>query len=112
RQEVHLDLDGAVTLAGLAPAALDVEGEAPGLVAAFASLRRPGVQVADLGEDAGVRCRVRARGPADRRLVDLDHLVEVFGTDDASMGAGCGLGAVQLLGERRTQDAVNQRRLA
>ncbi len=33
-QEVHLDLDDAVALAGLAAAALDVEGEAAGLVAA------------------------------------------------------------------------------
>ena len=29
-QEVHLDLDDAVALAGFAAAALDVEGEAPG----------------------------------------------------------------------------------
>src|SRR4029079_15286424 len=33
-QEVHLDLDAAVALAGLAAAALDVEGEAARLVAA------------------------------------------------------------------------------
>jgi hypothetical protein len=39
-QEVHLDLDDAVALAGLAAAALDVEGEAPGLVAARLGLRQ------------------------------------------------------------------------
>src|SRR3546814_15117928 len=32
RQEVHLDLQHAVALTGLAPPALDVEGEAPRLV--------------------------------------------------------------------------------
>ena len=39
REEVHLDLDLAVALADLAAAALDVEGEAPRLVAARARLR-------------------------------------------------------------------------
>ena len=38
RQEMHLDLDQAVALAGLAAAALDVEGEAAGLVAACLGL--------------------------------------------------------------------------
>jgi hypothetical protein len=37
---VHLDLDLAVALADLAAPALDVEGEAPGLVAAVAALLR------------------------------------------------------------------------
>jgi hypothetical protein len=37
-QEVHLDLDHAVALAGLAAAALHVEAEAPGVVAARARL--------------------------------------------------------------------------
>src|SRR2546428_12058032 len=39
-QEVHLDLDDAVALAGLAASALDVEGEAAGLVAARPALQR------------------------------------------------------------------------
>ncbi len=40
RQEVHLDLEGAVALAVLAAAALDVEGEATRLVAPQLGLRR------------------------------------------------------------------------
>src|SRR5204863_470040 len=40
RQEVHLDLDLAVALAGLAAATADVEREAPGLVAAHLRLGR------------------------------------------------------------------------
>jgi len=58
-QEVHLDLDLAVALADLATAALDVEGEAPRLVAAGARLGRPREQVADLVEQADVGRRVR-----------------------------------------------------
>ena len=68
-QKVHLDLDLAVALARLAPAALDVEGESAGLVAARARLLGPGEYLADLVENLGVGGRVGARGAADGRLV-------------------------------------------
>ena len=82
-QEVHLDLDDAVALAGLAAAALDVEGEAARLVAARLRLGQAGEQLADRREDAGVGRRVRARRAADRRLVDVDDLVDVLEALDA-----------------------------
>src|SRR5690606_9280697 len=111
-QEVHLDLHGAVALARLAAAALDVEREPARFVTALARLRGPRVQIADLGEDPRVSRGVRTRSPADGRLVDLDDLVQVFGADDAPVGARRGLGPVKLFGERGAQDAVDQRRLA
>ena len=83
-EEVHLDLDRAVALARLAAAALHVEGEA-----ARAGSRAPSPpawreQLADLVEHAGVGRRVRPRRAADRRLVDVDDLVEVLDALDAS----------------------------
>ena len=81
-QEVHLDLDEAVALARLAPSALDVEAEAAGLVAARLGLGQAGEPVADLGEGAGVGRGVGARGAADRRLVDVDDLVEMLEPGD------------------------------
>ncbi len=66
RQEVHFDLDRAVAGAGLAPAALDVEREAPGQIAADLGLGGLGEQPPDVVEDAGVGGRVRARGAPDR----------------------------------------------
>src|SRR5699024_1053502 len=65
-QEVHLDLQGAVTVAGLAAAALDVEGEPSGLVATDLRLGGLCEEVAYLVEDTGVSRRVGPRGPADR----------------------------------------------
>ncbi len=94
-QEVHLDLDQAVALARLAAAALDVEAEAAGLVAARLALGQAGEPVADLGEGAGVGRRVGARGAADRRLVDVDHLVEMLEAGDLLVRAGEDAGAVQ-----------------
>src|SRR3984893_710539 len=49
-QEVHLDLDDAVALAGLAAAALDVEREPPGLVAARLGLGQASEPFADRAE--------------------------------------------------------------
>src|SRR3546814_1424506 len=78
-EEVHLDLDQAVAGARFAAAALDVEREAAGLVAARLAFGQPREPIADLGEGAGISRRVRARGAADRRLIDVDHLVEKIG---------------------------------
>ena len=95
-EEVHLDLEHAVALAGFAAAALDVEAEAAGLVAArlrFGEAREP---VADVGEGAGVGGRVGAGGAADGRLVDVDHLVAMFEAGDLVVGASDYARAVQL----------------
>src|SRR6185369_2987952 len=78
RQELHLDLDDPVALAVLAAAALDVEREAARPVAADARLGHAGEELADRGEQADVRRRVRTRRPADRALVDLDDLVDLL----------------------------------
>ncbi|MPN00669.1 hypothetical protein SDC9_147865 [bioreactor metagenome] len=60
-EEVHLDADRAVTHAVLAAPALDVEAEAPGLIAARLGLRGLAEQGADLVEDPGVGGRIGAR---------------------------------------------------
>ena len=82
-QEVHLDLDDAVALARFAAPALDVEREPARQIAArlgFGQAREP---IADRREGAGVGRRVRARRAPDRRLVDVDHLVEMLKAVDA-----------------------------
>ena len=77
RQEVHLDLDLAVAAADLAAAALHVEGEAARLVPARPRLLRARVELADVVEQPDVGGRVRARRAPDRRLVDVDDLVDL-----------------------------------
>src|SRR5205807_9968280 len=88
RQEVHLDLDDAVALASLAAPALDVEREAAGPISPRLGLGQAGEPVADRREGARVCRRVGARRAADRRLVDVDDLVEMLGAFDAVMRAG------------------------
>src|SRR5690606_23153000 len=96
----------------LAAAALDVEGEASGLVAADLRLGGLGEQSADVVEDVGVGGRVGARGAADGRLVDVDHLVDEVVALHPGVPSGDGAGTVQLAGQVRVEDVVDQRGLA
>ena len=110
-QEVHLDGLHPAPLARLAPAALDVEREPPGPVAAGPRLGEHREQLADEGEEPGVGGGVRSGGPADGGLVDLDDLVHQIGAVDAPVGTGRRGGAVQIAGQRPVQDVVDEGRL-
>jgi hypothetical protein len=109
---MHLDLDHAVALAGLAASAFDVEGEAAGLVAAGLGLGQLGEPFADRGECAGIGGGVGARRPSDRRLVDVYHLVEQLEPLDRVMLAGQLARAVQLAGDRAVERLDQERALA
>ena len=108
REEVHLDLDGAVAHAVLAAPALDVEREAARLVAAHLRLGRLGEQRADLVEHPGVGGGVRAWRAPDGRLVHLDHLVDVLEALEGLVPPGHRLRAVDGLGGRGVEDGVDQ----
>ncbi len=111
-QEVHLDLDDAVALAGLAAPALDVEGEAAGRVAARLGFGQAGEPVADRRERAGVGRGVGARRAPDRRLVDVDDLVEMLEPLELVVGAGMLARAVELARDGLVDGVDQERRLA
>ncbi len=112
RQELHLDADDAVALAGFTASALDVEAEAPRFVTARLGFGQAGIEVADVGEDAYVRGRVAARRTSDGALVDVDHLVEELDALDGFVLTGPVFGAVHELGEFLVEHLDDQGRLA
>src|SRR5262249_56893963 len=75
-QDVHLDRDDAVAGARLAAAALHVEREASGAEATRPRVRQLREQIPDGAEEPGIRGGIGARAAADRRLTDLDDLVD------------------------------------
>src|SRR5262249_48681213 len=79
RQEVHLQLGCAVSLARLTAAAGPVEAESARRIAANLGIRQLGEVGAYLVEHFDVGSRVRSGRAADRRLVDVDDLVDVLG---------------------------------
>ncbi len=112
RQEVHLDLDLAVALAGLAAATAHVEREAARAVTAHAALGHRRVERAQVVPQADVRRRVGARRAADGALVDVDHFVDELDALDLLVRAHRSLGAVHGVGERRSQRVGDKRGLA
>ncbi len=77
-EEIHLQAVGAVAFAGLTSAARLVEAEPPRLVAPNLGLRHQRVQAADFVENLDVGGRIGTGRPPDRRLVDVDDLVNIF----------------------------------
>ena len=84
-QEVHLNLDDAIALAGFAAPALHIEAEAAWLVAARAGFRQFAEPITDRREKPGIGCRVGTRRAANWRLVNVNDLVEVIEPFDAIM---------------------------
>ncbi len=106
--EVHFHLHRAVALAGFAAPALDVEGKSSGVIAALARHGRLRVQLADGGEQPGVGGRIAARGAADGRLIDCDHLVELIEPVEGRVGRGLQRGAVEFARAGGVERVVDQ----
>jgi hypothetical protein len=111
-EEVHLDLDDAFTLAGLAPSTLHIEGEPTGLVPTGLGFRHRGKQLTNWREQAGVGCRVRTRRATDGALVDFDHFVEVLDTVEGVVGAWFVASAMQIHRQSLVERVGDQRALA
>ena len=92
RQEVHFDLDNAVSGAGLAPSALHVEGKTAFGITAGAGVLRTRKKRADQVKDAGVGRRVGTGCAPDGGLIDVDHLVQLIDPLDVVVLSGYGPG--------------------
>ncbi len=92
---MHLDFDDTVALTGLTAAALYIKGESAGIEPAQLGILRGGIQLADIRENAGISSGVGTGRPADGRLVDFDHLVQLREPLDFFKSAGTGFRPVQ-----------------
>ena len=74
-QKIHFDLPHTVPFAALASSPLHVEAESSCFVSTDLRLGKLSEEVADHREHAGICCGVRTRCSSDRRLVDVDDLI-------------------------------------
>src|SRR5437879_2268465 len=111
-KKIHFDAAEAFARAGFAAAAFYVEAEPAGAIAALTRFRKHGKEIADRSEHTGISRRVRSRRANDRRLIDLDHFVDLIGTDDFAMRGGRFGGAIEFLRERTVKNVVDERGFA
>ena len=98
RKKVHLNLEGSITLTGLAPSSLHIEGETPRTITAKFCLRDFSKELTDLIPDSRVGSRIRPRCTTDRRLVDVHDFVEAVSSYNRTMTSWNKTGAVQTAG--------------
>src|SRR5882762_6904729 len=110
-KELHLDLDDPVARARLAAPTLHVERKAAGGVTAQSRLGDRREELADRREEPGVGGRIGPRSAADRRLVDVDDLVDELDALDPVVRSGPLLRARDDLREAAVEDLVHERAL-
>src|SRR5207245_1737995 len=111
REKLHFHGNRAVSLAGFAAAAGNVEGKMTGSIAAALRIRRVGKNVADSVESLQIGGGIRTRRAADGRLVDNDHFPDIrvaFDTVAEFLDAATDAHG----GERLVQNIVDQRGFA
>lgn len=111
RQEIHFEFIAAVPFARFAASTADVEAEAARLVSAALRVRQLREEVADQIEDFDISGRIRSRSSADRRLVDVDRLVEMLQPHDRAMRSRCPVPLIEIAIEHLPQGVVDQRTL-
>src|ERR1035437_2075003 len=109
---MHFNLDDPIPLARLAPPAFDIKTEPTRTVPAYLRIRQLGEQCADVVERAWVRCGIRPWRATDGRLINDNHLVEFFQSQDCLMHARPVLRPIEFPEKRLAQDVVHQRALA
>ena len=109
---MHLDGQDAAALAGLAPAALDIEAEPSRAIAAHLGVLCVGKQAANVPEYTGIGGRVGARGAPDGRLVNADDLIDPLHALNLLALAGAAAGTVERCGQRFIQDLIDKGGLA
>ncbi len=107
-QEMHLYLDDAVPPACLASTALDIETEPARLVPLGPGLRGACEDLPDVVEETGVGGRIGPWRTPYRRLIDADHLVDVFNAQNVVVRAGPSVRPVQIARQSRVKHFVDQ----
>ena len=105
---MHLDLDNAVTAAGFAASALDIEAEAALAVALRLGIRRRCEQIADQVKYSGIGSRIGSGSTSDGGLVDVDDFVQLLHTFDSLMFTGNATCTVQLSRQMFVKNLIHQ----
>src|ERR1700737_36568 len=96
-EKLHLDRNRTVTLASVAAAAGNVEGEVSRAETAFLGLRQRSKQIADAVKGLDIGDRIRARCTTDGRLIHQNNFIDELIAFHAVPGDGSALRTVARL---------------
>ena len=108
RHEMHLDRLVAVTHTLLASSAFGVERETTCFPASYLRFRQLSKEITDVVEHIRISRRIRARRTTNRRLIDIDDLIDELNALNALIGQRGSLGAIELLTQNRVERLVDQ----
>ena len=109
---MHFNLDDTVTAAGFTSAAFYVKTESTLFIASRLGIRRRRKQIPDLIKQTCIRGRVGTRRSADRRLVNIDHFVELLDPLDCLMLTRNRQGMVEIMCQPLIYDLIDKRRFS
>ncbi|MBA7709009.1 hypothetical protein ES703_117916 [subsurface metagenome] len=75
-------MDKSLATTGFTAPTLNIEGKTTRSVASHPRLRDGGKKLTNRGKGAGVGGWITTRGAPNRRLVNIDHLINMLNTDD------------------------------
>ena len=105
---MHLYLDLPVAFASLAPAPANVEAETPGPVPMRLAVLGRCEKRANIVPEPYICCRVAARRSANRRLVDVDDLVDLLDTGKLAKCAAALMGPIDAVRQCRGKRVGHQ----
>ena len=107
-QELHVDRQESVPLTGVAPSAVDVEAESPGVVVPDLGLVRCREGPANLVERLQVSGRIGSSRPGQRRLVEKHDVGHVTDHNQFVVRGGAYALAAGMLAERGEERLLDQ----
>ena len=108
---MHLDLDDSISAAGLTSSALHIETETSLLISPGLGICCRCKKITDLVKYSCVSSRVGTGSSSNRRLVNIDHLVQLVNSQDIIMLTGDHSCPVQISCKSLIQNLIDQRTL-
>ncbi len=107
-QKVHFKFVGTVTFTCFAATTFDIETETTWFKAALLGLRKLRKQISNVIENFDISTWIGPWSSPDGRLIDRNHLVEMFHTFDRSVFPRFAKAIIEVPPERFDQDIVDK----
>ena len=110
-EKIHFDDLHSSSFAGLTAPPLDIEAKAPWFVASNHCLRGMSEEISYLAKDSCISSRIGARNTPYRRLIYINHLINMLQSQNLLIGHGLLERMIEMCVENRVESFIDQGRL-